>query len=91
MYTDGVTDACDDKGMRFGAERLRAVLDAQREQPAAVVVDSLSNAIDSFQVGPHADDVAILAIRYISADVAPDDRPTTRGAMVAPAGASAND
>ena len=91
MYTDGVTDACDEHGVRFGADRLSAVLDAQRGRDAAAVVDSLSNAISTFQVGPHADDVAILAVRYISADVDPDNRPTTPGAVAAPAGASASD
>ncbi|HET9101775.1 MAG TPA: SpoIIE family protein phosphatase [Solirubrobacteraceae bacterium] len=91
LYTDGVTDACDESGARFGAERLTAVLAAHRDQPAAGVVAALVEAISAFQVGPHADDVAILAVRYTSVDAGGDDPPATPDTVAAPAGAGAND
>jgi PAS domain S-box-containing protein len=67
MYTDGVTDATDDTGTRFGLDRLNGVLATCREQSAAMVIDGVVRAVGAFQVGPHADDVALLAVRRTSA------------------------
>jgi serine phosphatase RsbU (regulator of sigma subunit) len=64
MYTDGVTDAVGIDGERYGLSRLRDTLDACRDSTATKVVKSLNEALASFQVGDHADDTAILAIRH---------------------------
>ena len=59
LYTDGVTDAEGEDG-RFGDERL---LDALRgATDAAGAVAAIDRALNAFQVGPQADDTAVLAV-----------------------------
>ena len=74
MYTDGVTDALGRDGERYGHRRLHATLDACRELAARQVIERLNTALASFQVGPHADDTAALALRRLSvSDPSPAD------------------
>ncbi len=59
LYTDGVTDA-EGEDERFGDERL---LDALRgATDAAGAVAAIDRALNAFQVGPQADDTAVLAV-----------------------------
>jgi PAS domain S-box-containing protein len=75
MYTDGVTDALGTDGERYGQFRLRDTLDVCRDLSASKVVKRLNDALASFQVGDHADDTAILALRHIpDADQSLSDR-----------------
>ena len=90
LYTDGVTDACDSTGARFGSQRLASTLATQGTQPVADAVGHVLDAINAFQVGPHADDVAILAVRYNAEDSRSEDRAAPQTATIATAGA-AND
>ena len=62
-YTDGVTDAIRDDGERFGTIRLRSVLHRHRELAAAELVARVADSLHHFQVGAHADDVAIVALK----------------------------
>ena len=69
-YTDGVTDARDAAGDRFGEMRLHATLERwTRGTPptrlaAEGVVAAIFDAVDAFVAGePQADDVTILVIR----------------------------
>jgi PAS domain S-box-containing protein len=65
--TDGVTDTVGREGERFGTERLVRVLhEARRESPPAIRT-RIARALDSFQVGPQADDTAIAVMRYTGA------------------------
>lgn len=63
IYTDGVTDAVGSGGERWGLERLRQTLAGCFGIPAAAVVQKIVAALGEFQVGPHADDAAMLALR----------------------------
>ena len=63
LYTDGVTDAVGEGGARYGTERLVSTLGELRDGSAAAIVDGLIGALSAFQVGPSADDVAVLALR----------------------------
>jgi PAS domain S-box-containing protein len=65
MYTDGVTDAVGTDGERYGQLRLHDTLDGCRDLTAGKVVERLNHALASFQVGDHADDTAILALRSV--------------------------
>lgn len=71
MYTDGVTDAVGSDGERYGARRLRATLDRCRQSSASEVVETLTSTLGEFQIGEHADDTALLALRRVSAHIAP--------------------
>ena len=64
VFTDGVTDAVGAEGERYGPERLRAGLAEIRDEPPLVVLQRIIDGLESFQVGPQADDTAILVARY---------------------------
>ena len=63
LYTDGVTDAADETGERFGEPRLYATLDATRGRSAHEVVAGIRDAVAAFRgaVEP-TDDVTIVAV-----------------------------
>ena len=65
-YTDGVTDAVGEEGGRYGLARLQQTLDRCRDCSAAHVIETLMKALEDFQVGAHADDTAVLALRRLS-------------------------
>ncbi len=65
-YTDGVTDAVGEDGTRYGIQRLLTTLAACRGRSASGVVETLTDALGRFQIGPHADDTAVLALRRLS-------------------------
>jgi sigma-B regulation protein RsbU (phosphoserine phosphatase) len=64
-YTDGVTDALDRHGHRFGLERLRrAIRDAEADRAAAAVLASIAGALERWTTGvPPTDDIAIVVVR----------------------------
>lgn len=74
LYTDGVTDAVGEERERYGLTRLQATLDRCRELPASRVTETLIEALRQFQVGEHADDTAVLALRRLPA-AQPDAAP----------------
>lgn len=82
LYTDGVTEALDEKGALYGEDRLAAVLrDAARLDPEPVcraVVDSVSVFAG---LAPQADDITVMAMKYTSRpeSSARMFRPTTAG------------
>jgi sigma-B regulation protein RsbU (phosphoserine phosphatase) len=65
-FTDGVTDAVGTDGTRYGIRRLTETLSQCRGRAASGVVEELTDALGSFQVGPSADDTAVLALRRLS-------------------------
>jgi phosphoserine phosphatase RsbU/P len=68
VYTDGITDAVDDAGRRFGDERLRAVIAERRAGPASEAVAAILAAGDGFAgSAEQADDLTLLAIRRLPA------------------------
>jgi PAS domain S-box-containing protein len=60
--TDGVTDTLGEEE-RFGASRLRGVLEKLREYPPAAIRERLITELERFQVGAQADDTALLVLR----------------------------
>jgi PAS domain S-box-containing protein len=62
--TDGVTDTLGEHGERFGSERLGQALEGVRDQPPGIIRQRLSRALEDFQVGPQADDTAIVVMRF---------------------------
>ncbi|MGH2867804.1 MAG: SpoIIE family protein phosphatase [Solirubrobacteraceae bacterium] len=66
-YTDGVTDAVGEGGVRFGLARLREAVVACEGCSAHGVVAGLTRTLREFQVGSPVDDMAALVIhRYPS-------------------------
>ena len=63
FYTDGVTDAVDPSGARFGDDRLRRTLAAAQGGSAHELVAAVRDAIQAFQVEAEpADDVTMVAV-----------------------------
>ncbi len=62
--TDGVTDTVGKDGERFGMERLRQALHDVRDRPPTVIRRQVLTALEDFQVGPQADDTAIVVMRF---------------------------
>jgi DNA-binding LacI/PurR family transcriptional regulator/serine phosphatase RsbU (regulator of sigma subunit) len=63
LYTDGVIEAQDAQGERFGIERLSRQLERHGEQPALALRDLLAAAVQDF-MAEQRDDLALLVARY---------------------------
>lgn len=68
LYTDGVTDAIDPAGRRFGEERFIETLAAASRQPAEDIRAAVIDAVAAFR-GPAeaADDLALLVVQRLAA------------------------
>jgi sigma-B regulation protein RsbU (phosphoserine phosphatase) len=63
-YSDGVSEAEDNRGGFFGRDRLETALGASGTDPAGIV-DAVLRAVIAFADGaPQADDITALALRY---------------------------
>ena len=63
LHTDGMTEAMDGGGRRFGIERLCEEIERLRGLKPQVVIERLFDRVMSF-AGPPADDVTLVVIRY---------------------------
>lgn len=74
LFSDGVTDAQNAAGEEFGSERLLDIIEGSRTQPAAIVVDRVFEAIDTFASGAaQFDDITIMLLQR-----RPTSRPSAR-------------
>jgi serine phosphatase RsbU (regulator of sigma subunit) len=74
LYTDGITDAVGESGERYGLGRLTDQLRAGRPRTVSNVVDAITRSVAEFQTGPHADDMALLALGRLSGETRPAGR-----------------
>ncbi|MCX5794046.1 MAG: SpoIIE family protein phosphatase [Elusimicrobia bacterium] len=65
LYTDGVTEGMAPDGSFFGEERMLEYLKQARELPPKDMVLGLLKDVDRFSQGDHADDITLLALRYL--------------------------
>jgi serine phosphatase RsbU (regulator of sigma subunit) len=63
LYTDGLIEARDAEGRRYGTERLLHAVEHCAEAPAAAIPETLFLDAFSFAEGELADDIAVLAVR----------------------------
>ena len=69
VYTDGVTEAADNKGLLFGEERLQKFLSQHLSHQPQEIVDALIEELTSFSDGcEQSDDIAILDIKLMNDD-----------------------
>ena len=66
LYTDGVSEARDEKGAEFGCDRLAQKLAKYRELPAREIASRVISEVSSL-TGPNAFDDATLVIIKIEA------------------------
>ena len=66
LYSDGVSEAQTEAYDEFGTDRLAAIVERERDQPAAVITGSIVAAIDEFVEGaPQFDDITLMVIKRI--------------------------
>ena len=65
LYTDGILDARDGSGRRFGEERLQSLVASQRGSSAAAVVEHLRMALADY-APVSGDDVCLLAAQNLA-------------------------
>jgi len=64
LYTDGVTEAERSEGEFYGADRLRACVQAQLDRPPAQLCEAILADVVAFAGVPHpADDIALVVVR----------------------------
>lgn len=64
MFTDGVTDAMDAEGVRFGRERIRATAAAHAELAAQPLCTAIITALEAHRgAAAQTDDITMLALR----------------------------
>jgi sigma-B regulation protein RsbU (phosphoserine phosphatase) len=64
LYTDGINEATDHKGLEFGEERIKTVLGLASPNGAQAVVDSLCDAVKNFAgSAPQGDDITLVVVR----------------------------
>jgi len=64
LYTDGVNEALDTKGLEFGEERIHATLSSLATQGPQAVVDGLINEVDNFLIGKRGhDDITLVVLQ----------------------------
>lgn len=62
-YTDGVTEAIDERLEAFGTERLRELIASRHTDPAPAIVEAISAAVDQHGHGqPPFDDVTLVVL-----------------------------
>ncbi len=62
--TDGVTDALDANGTRFGADRLKELLRHSHPDTAESICRTVIKALSDYEAVEQADDIAILTLQY---------------------------
>ncbi|MDT8357606.1 MAG: SpoIIE family protein phosphatase [Methanomicrobiaceae archaeon] len=66
LYTDGITEAMNDREELFGEERLRSILLKNRGLPADALAKVILDEIDLFSSGePQSDDITLLIVKVL--------------------------
>ena len=66
LFSDGVTEATDPKGVEFGEERLAELVAEHRTQPVELLIDLVNRAVQTWTEGaPPADDVTLVIARRV--------------------------
>lgn len=65
LYTDGITEAKDSKGVLFGEEKLEQILNREeiQEFPISKKIDFIQKEIDKFTTNQQYDDITMLMLR----------------------------
>jgi len=66
IYTDGLTEASNDRGELYTVERLRENFLAHRDLPAQALADALFDAVKTYSGAEMRDDATILVIRRVA-------------------------
>jgi sigma-B regulation protein RsbU (phosphoserine phosphatase) len=63
--TDGIWEACDEKGAMFGKKNLKAIVRRHRHEPAQDILDAVFAAVQAHVGGARAeDDMTLVAVKF---------------------------
>lgn len=63
LYTDGIDEATDHKGLLFGVDRIKTALALSAINGAEAVIEAITQAVQNFMEGdPQSDDITLVAI-----------------------------
>ena len=66
MYTDGITEASNEKEGQFGEWRLKQELASKQDEAVGAAAKRILSRVKSFSPGAHqSDDITVLALRYL--------------------------
>jgi sigma-B regulation protein RsbU (phosphoserine phosphatase) len=66
FYSDGLDDTMDSSGNFFGTDRLKEIITAHAEDPAAAIVENIFDEVDRFSGGAHAfDDRTLVVVKAL--------------------------
>ena len=75
QYTDGVTEAINQKEELFGDKRLVMTLNAKKDLSPKELIEEMHEAIRDFSKGvPQSDDITMLCVQFLGPDIAPDGK-----------------
>ena len=65
LYTDGITEAKDSKGILFGEKKLETILNSKeiQELPMSQKIDFIQKEIDKFTKNQQYDDITMLMLK----------------------------
>ncbi len=64
VFSDGITDALDERGEPFGDEGLAAVIEENRHQSAQKLLSTIVDAVERFSGNkPQTDDITLVVIK----------------------------
>lgn len=66
-YTDGITEATDEKNSLYGSEKLEILLKQQKFDSSKGLIDSVLKSVSEFsRKSSQSDDIALIAAKYLS-------------------------
>ena len=68
LYTDGVTEACNDRGEEFGEDRLAETLHQHRRLPAKGLLSAVVDQVQRFSPQEQQDDITLIVARCQETD-----------------------
>ena len=75
LFSDGITEATNDRDEPFGDERLIDAIQRSRDLPARAICDAITSAVEVFSgMRPPVDDQTLLVVRLQASAVPSDDR-----------------
>jgi serine phosphatase RsbU (regulator of sigma subunit) len=66
LYTDGVTESCNDAGEEFEEERLILALRRHRQLPSESMLSAIVSEVQQFSTGEQHDDLTLIVAKYTS-------------------------
>jgi serine phosphatase RsbU (regulator of sigma subunit)/catechol 2,3-dioxygenase-like lactoylglutathione lyase family enzyme len=63
LYTDGITEACNDQGEEFGEQSLIERLHQQRTQPCQSALEAITNEVRTFGATEQHDDITLIVAK----------------------------